>query len=128
VYLRFVISSLNEFSGRREGLFQAASALRDSNTLTDYEADELAAIRAWFNHHLEAPDRFSRSSKSQPHHEAICWYKDSAKEHISRMHEMCRILREHGILTHVVKSERPGYIVYEDDHQVAAVPFAETDT
>jgi hypothetical protein len=25
-----------------------------------------------------------------------------------------------------LRTERPGYILYEDEHQVAAMPFAET--
>ena len=41
---------------------------------------------------------------------------------------MCRILNEHGIRTEMITSARPGYIVFEDEHQVAAVPFKETTT
>jgi hypothetical protein len=51
-----------------------------------------------------------------------------ATEYVSRMHALCRILNEHGVRTEMITSARPGYVVFEDDYQVAAVPFAETAT
>lgn len=128
MYVRFVIFDLDKYSGRRQGVLQAAAALRDSNTLTDYERDVLLELKDWFNQHLRAPDRFSRRRHNSAHPAAISWFKDSATEYVSRMHALYRILAEHGIRTHMITSDRPGYIVYEDEHQVAAVPFAETAT
>jgi hypothetical protein len=43
--------------------------------------------------------------------------------HLERMEELTRILRDAGILTQVLRTTQPGYITYEDRHQVAAVPF-----
>ena len=40
--------------------------------------------------------------------------------------DMAAILDAHGIHVEVVTSRRPGYVVYEDRHQIAAVPFADT--
>jgi hypothetical protein len=37
-----------------------------------------------------------------------------------------RILEEHGIPAEVIETERPGYVVYEDEFQLIAEPFAET--
>lgn len=34
----------------------------------------------------------------------------------------------HGIEVEVLHTERPGYVVYEDEYQVAAEPFTETLT
>jgi len=39
--------------------------------------------------------------------------------------EMTWILHEHGVNVHMVKAQRVGYVVYEDDHQVVAEPFAD---
>lgn len=127
-YVRFVTSSIDEHSGKRRGVFQAVADLRYANELTDYELEELTALREWFNNHLDAPDRFSRSQRANAAPKAISWYKSSATEYISRMHAMCRILKEHGVTTEMITSTRPGYIVFEDDHQIAAVPFSETTT
>jgi hypothetical protein len=127
-YVRFVTADLDEDSGRRRGVFQAVADLAEAGEWRDYEAEELQVLRQWFNDHLEAPDRFSRSRRSDAAPRAISWFKSSATEHVRRMYMLCRILTEHGIPTETITSARPGYIVFEDDHQIAAIPFAETTT
>jgi len=37
---------------------------------------------------------------------------------------MVYILEQHNVYVRVLKTDRPGYIVYEDEHQVVAEPFA----
>ena len=39
---------------------------------------------------------------------------------------MAAILGEHGIVVETLETERPGYVVYEDDVQVVAEPFSDT--
>jgi len=55
----------------------------------------------------------------------VCWFKSSAMQHIGRIYEMVCILEQHGIYVQVLKADRPGYIVYQDEHQVVAEPFAD---
>jgi hypothetical protein len=119
---------IDEHSGRRRGVFQAAADLVDANALPEDQVLELQSLRKWFGDHLQAPDRFSRSRKSNAAPKAIHWFKNSATAHVSRMHSICRILREHEIATEMITSDRPGYVVFEDEHQVAAIPFSETPT
>ena len=33
-----------------------------------------------------------------------------------------------GVAVEMIKTERPGYIVYEDEYQIAAYPLADTKT
>lgn len=127
-YVRFVTLIIDEDSGKRQGLFQAIADLVDTGELPEHEMEELKAVRAWFNKHMDAPYRFRQSSRRQPAPKAISWYKSTATEHISKMHTFCRILNEHNILTQMITSTRPGYIIFEDDHQIAAAPFSETTT
>ena len=127
-YVRFVTAIVDEYSGRRQGLFQAAGDLEDGKELRADEVAELRAIRAWFNENLEKPLRFSRSRRPGASAKAISWFKSSAVEHVSRMHAICRTLEEHGIQTEMITTARPGYIVFEDEFQIAAEPFAETRT
>jgi hypothetical protein len=127
-YVRFVTSVLDENSGKRRGVFQAVADLVDANELPDHDLEELTAIRKWFSQHLDAPDRFARGQRKHAAPKAISWYKSSATEYVSRMHDLCRILNEHGVTTEMITSARPGYVVFEDEHQIAAVPFAETAT
>ena len=42
------------------------------------------------------------------------------------MREYQRVLEAYDIRLEMLRTERPGYIVYEDDHQVVAYPFADT--
>jgi hypothetical protein len=103
-------------------VFQAAYRLRDQGLLADHEEDCFERLRRWFNRHLRVPDRFSRPRR--PH--AICWFKATAAEHIGRVRELAAMLEHHGVRTEMLQTNRPGYVVYEDDHQVAAVPFRDT--
>lgn len=128
MYIRFVVHKKDEDSGRRIGLFHVSRELYESNLLSEYEGNQLLAIRDWFNENLEKPEAFARSKKPQAKSVAISWFKDSAKEHISKMYEITAILEAHGIGVEVIKTARPGYVVYEDDYQVTAEPYAETQT
>lgn len=127
-YVRFVTSTIDKDSGKRRGVFQGIADLVDANELSEHELEELQGIRKWFNQHLKKPDRFARSQRKNAAPKAISWYKSRATDYVSRMHAMCRILNEHGVSTEMITSARPGYIVFEDEHQIAAVPFAETAT
>ena len=126
MFVRFVIAKLDARSGRRQGLFQAAAALRDSRSLTEHEEERLQEIREWFNQNLERPTRLSLSAKPNSKAQVIGWFKDTATEHISKMYAFSAVLELHDIPVEVLKTERPGYVVYEDDFQVAAYPFADT--
>jgi hypothetical protein len=127
-YVRFVTGRIDRRSGRRRGVFQAAAALADSNFLAREPLGEMQLLRSWFNRCLDRPARFSRSRRNGASPISICWFKATAVEHVRNVRAMCRILKVHGIATEMITSTRPGYIVFEDDHQIAAVPFAETAT
>ncbi len=126
MYLRFVVSEIDETSGRRQGLFQLAAELRETGVLHPLEEDALKKIQVWFNEHLEKPAAFARSRKPNAASLGLSWFKDTAKGHIAKMYEFARILESHGVHVQVIKSERPGYVVYEDKFQVTAEPYAET--
>jgi len=94
--------------------------------LYEYEIERVKEIHKWFNENLEKPSSFNRSSKPHALNKAISWYKDTAKEHIALMRELALILEGHGFDVLVLQTEKPGYIVYEDEHQITAEPYSET--
>lgn len=55
----------------------------------------------------------------------MCWFKSSATEHLAKIHEMICILEQHNIYVKIYKERHPGYIVYEDEHQVVAEPVSD---
>ena len=128
MYVRFIIHGLDEDSGRRQGLFQAVSNLEHEGALLPYEQALYDDVYQWFRHNLKKPTSFSKSSKRGAKAAAISWFKDTAKDHIQKMREMAFILEAHGTTTVMIQTEKPGYIVYEDEFQVAAEPYADTVT
>lgn len=126
MYIRFAIHSKDEDSGRRQGIFQTLVDVREAGLLYDYEVERVTEIHKWFNKYLEKPSSFNRSSKPHSLNKAISWYKDSAKEHIAYMRELAVILEGHGVEVLMLQTERPGYVVYEDEYQITAEPFPDT--
>ena len=39
---------------------------------------------------------------------------------------MISILETQGVVVEVIETQRPGYVVYEDEFQIVAEPFADT--
>jgi hypothetical protein len=128
VFIRFVVKRLDSDSGRRQGLFQAAIRLRESDDITGQDRKRLLALSNWFNQNLERPARLSLSARPHAKPQAISWFKDTSIQHISRMRQFQRILERYGIAVEMLLTRRPVYIVYEDEFQVAAYPFSDTRT
>jgi hypothetical protein len=128
MFIRFVVNERDEDSGRRVGLFHVSRELCESGDVTKHEETQILAIRDWFNENLKTPNAFTRSRKPHAKGVAISWFKDSAAEHIAKMYALRSILEAHGIHVQVLKSAKPGYIVYEDENQITAEPYAETET
>ena len=130
-FLRFILSNRHPDSGVETGLFASARVLRDTADVSDKHRQSLQDILAWFSTHLAVPTRFNRTS-SQGHYrrnsQGIAWFRDTANDHLARMHQLKVIFEEHGYNVTMIREERIGYIVYEDEFQVVAEPFAETQT
>jgi hypothetical protein len=123
VFVRFVIDELDADSGERVGVFQVMYRLADLGELSFEEQARWDRIRKWFNAHLERPESLSRSSRAHARAVAISWFRDSATGHIARMRELVELLGERGVQVEMLRTPRPGYVVYEDEFQVVAEPF-----
>lgn len=125
--LRFVTSIPDgENSGEFAGVFLAARWVRDRHEAPQAQLDRLLEIREWFNDQLDRPERFNRSRRPNRAHKALSWFREDAHEHIRLAREMAAIVTACGYPIREVHTHRPGYVVYEDDYQVVAEPFAET--
>ena len=105
-----------------------STATHFSTFLTPRREQDFMNLRKWFKEHLEKPKSFSRSRKPRATRVALSWFKDTAKLHIAKMYEFAAILEAHGVHVEVIRTTRPGYVVYEDEHQITAEPFSETGT
>jgi hypothetical protein len=118
-YVRFVIGRKDEDSNVERGIFQAAGQALEWQNVTGSDADELEELRAWFNENLEKPTSFGRDTLRL----GICWFKTDATEHISRIWQMVQILERNGIYVKKIRTDKPGYVIYEDEWQLVAEPF-----
>jgi len=118
-YIRFVVGRKDEDSHVEQGIFQAAALAIEWHNITGADADELNKLRAWFSENLEKPTSFGRDKLRL----GICWFKTGSTEHISRIWEMVRILERNAIYVKKIRTDKPGYIIYEDEWQLVAEPF-----
>lgn len=127
MYLRFVVADVDEDSGRELGVFHAVRNLRVEGKLYAYEEEHHDSIRQWFNENLEQPSRFTASKPPfyRKQSKALSWFKDRAHEHIAHVRELVSIVQNHGVQVRMLKTHRVGYVVYEDEYQVVAEPFAD---
>lgn len=125
-YIRFSTFKNDDLSHRPQGIFQALFELKDEGHMQEHHLIHFENIVAWFNQNLEKPTQFSKSRKKHAQFSGICWYKSSANIHINKMYELVQILKEHFIECDIIQTNKPGYIVYDDDYQIVAEPFVET--
>ena len=129
MYVRFVLGRKNSESGVRDGVFGAAYELVEEGGLPHYQADEISDLLAWFRENLDTPERFNRTKSKGYYHRAgkgISWFKPQATAHITMMRRLIAVLEERGHGVEMLKTRNPGYVVYEDEHQVVAEPFNDT--
>lgn len=126
-YLRFVVADIDEDSGKELGVFQAVLRLREDGKLLQHEEELHDGTRQWFNENLEKPTRFTASKPPfyRKQNKAISWFKDTAKDHLTHVRDLVAILQNHGISVRTLKTDCPGYVVYEDEYQMVAEPFAD---
>lgn len=126
MYLRFVVAEIHENSKKELGVFHAVGNLREHGKLSQDEEEQHDTLRKWFNENLEKPTRFTASKPPfyRKKSKAISWFKDSAREHIARVRSLVAILQNHGVHVRMLKTDRVGYVVYEDEYQIVAEPFA----
>ena len=129
MYVRFITGEIHEDSNFELGILQAAYRLRRRGHLPTYEETRLAELSDWFSTNLKKPTRFTTSKPPyyRKQNRAICWLKDTATEHISQLREIVSILDRHDIHTDMIQTDRPGYVVYEDEFQIVAEPFSDAD-
>jgi hypothetical protein len=131
-YVRFVLGKRHPASGFPDGVFRTAYALvRDSGEISQADREALKDQLIWFEEHLPVPKRFNKTiSKGyyRRNTRGIAWFREQAVEHITRMNEIKRVFEANGHTVHMVREERVGYVVYRDDFQVIAEPFADTRT
>jgi hypothetical protein len=131
VYLRFVRPNRLESTGYREGFFCAAYELRDRADVSEATLQNLRSKLVWFSDNLKTPGSFtSTRSKggSWKITKGLSWFKSDANEMLQKSYDLIYLLREQGYQIEMLRSERIGRVLYEDQHQAVAEPFSDTPT
>ena len=130
-FVRFVVAERHPRTGLELGVFQVAYGLRDRTDIPEIDRAVLRDTLAWFGKNLAEPARFNRTrSKGYERRQTrgIAWFRDTAAEHIVHVQRLRAVLEVYGYQVSMLREERLGYVVYEDEHQVIAEPFADTRT
>lgn len=111
-FLRFVIDQPNLGA---VGLFRSSELVEDCEDLPPAARSQLRAIFRWFNTNLPAPRRLPQS--------AVCWFRADATESVDRLRTLVEIYRLADRQVWMQATRNPGRVVYQDDFQVAAMPY-----
>jgi len=118
MFVRLTILRPHPRSLQPQGLFGPAYALRREGRCPPGLEGWLGDTLGWLDEYLLAP------WLDEPR--AIFWFNDDEQVFVERMWALAIILREAGEHVQLLRTRRPGYIVYKDFCQVAAVPFRDT--
>jgi len=113
--IRFALPLQHEGSHQAAGIFRGAHLAFDDGRLDDGEAAWLDEEVAWFNQHLPRPH-----IPISPL--AIFWFRESAGPVLARAWLLARLAERAGWPVLVLRTRRPGRVVFEDAFQVAAIP------
>jgi len=124
MFLRFIVDEVDQSSLAPAGVFVVAYRLRDARTLPGSDHQDLLEVLRWFAENLDTPNRFTKSGRASNSSCGICWFRPSAHGHIRKARELARVIDRHGIWVHTIKTRHPGYVLFEDEHQIVAEPFS----
>ena len=103
-------------------MFRAFDLYEDEDLIPDCYLDRADKLFDWFNENLPVPGRLSRAIGRFRIAFGVCWLKPSAVDHIRYMWDLAAIYEASGIPVELLKTARPGHLLYEDAFQIVAEP------
>lgn len=116
MFLRFVVGYDSESPRKLTGLFTEMEYLRKEGFLQDYQENMVIEVFEYFNNNLPCPPYSEKNWSIN----AISWFKDSAIVFINKMWDLAAILEQNDLNVRVLKTEKPGMILYEDEFQIVS--------
>ena len=121
--LRFVTQATHPPFGHRTGVFQIAYEIHGASPWMTSLGEQLQ----WFEQSLKTPARLSVSRHPRAKETALSWVKATAIEHVERLRALVSMVEAiSDVRLEELRTDRPEYVVFEDEHQVVALPFADT--
>ena len=121
MFVRFVTPSFDAVCQSELGLFHDCFEALDTLDRADWRYREIRSSVDWFNDHLDPPRRFARRLGRHTTRSGICWFRDTARDHITQARHLCWLLSEVDISTAELRARQLGRPVWEDAHQVVTI-------
>ena len=115
-YIRFQTGLRCRATGRALGIFKAVGRLEDERAVQPWFEEPMRETLVWFNDNLPVPKHDSLDPR------CLFWFDQRSSEILGHVWDLVNWLRQHDVFVDWRKCEHPGKIVYQDDHQVAAIP------
>jgi hypothetical protein len=98
--------------------------LRGSGEMNVADAEQLLGHLDRIQQEVPIPTRFARRRNGY-HKEThgVSWAKAESTEFVRHLYAIADIVRRYDASVDIVRTTRPGHVVYEDDWQVVAEPF-----
>jgi hypothetical protein len=120
MFIRFIVAADSDSPWYANGVIAESCWLRDDGFLEDYQVEVVNAAFDWFNNHLPCPPFSKNLESGEWSPKAVSWFLPTAREPISMIWELVAVLRDFGTPVQLIRTKRPGEIVYRDDFQVVA--------
>jgi hypothetical protein len=115
-FIRFQTEVRSPQTGLPLGLFRASVKLRADFELPSYMDEMLEESLEWFNDNLIVPRLGSQRGRP------IFWFRTEADDCLAQIWNLVALFNEEGLYVEQRTTLRPGHIVYQDAHQIAAIP------
>lgn len=122
MYVRFAGLTDEPSVGVAPGLFWISSGMPREG---DWRYVEARRIVEWFNDRLDAPDVTEQRLGRRGMRQGVCWFRDTATEHISQARYLAWLLTELGRPVRQLRATRPGAEIWRDRYQAVFVPLAD---
>ncbi|MEL7025643.1 MAG: hypothetical protein AAGO57_00235 [Pseudomonadota bacterium] len=129
MYLRFITPNPVDGMHSRQGFFDAAWDMVEDASADQFTVSQVKRVLQWYADNLNIPDRFSRTKSAGWYRRdtrGLSWFKPTATDHIRHGFELKSLLDQNGYPIEIIKADRIGYVIYQDEYQVVAEPFADT--
>ena len=127
MFIRFIVKYFNRQTNREEtGIFRAADYVRDFSEIGAPEKENLQKLIYWFDENLPVPEFYDDPAKRSEQQHTYFWFKSGASRFLEKMNALVMILEANGIKVEKLNAaEIPGKLVFEDECQIAVVPFGD---
>ena len=120
MFVRFVAAAKTENPWHADGVITAARIVRDAEKLAAAHVEAINSAFAWFNENIPCPPFSDRLSRKLWTKNAVCWFLAEAEEPLARTWDLAQVLVEHGTPVLLLRTLKPGRIVYRDGFQIVA--------